>query len=45
LIARKNLLPISEFDPVIHQRQVGERYWDQPDYFNNFVFFPNLEVH
>ena len=45
LIARKDLLPISEFDPVIHQRQVGERYWDQPDYFNNFVFLPNLEVH
>ena len=45
LITRKNLLPISEFDPVIHQRQVGERYWDKPGYFNNFVFFPNLEVH
>ena len=40
LITRKNLLPISEFDPVVHQSQVGERYWDKQDYFNNFVFFP-----
>ncbi|WP_246801140.1 FkbM family methyltransferase [Bradyrhizobium genosp. L] len=32
------LHPIEEFDAAIHQRQVGEWFWKQPGYCNNFVF-------
>ncbi len=31
---------VAHFDPAIHQRQQGERFWDSPDYCNNFVFRP-----
>lgn len=34
----KKLRPLSEFDPSIHQRQEGHRFWDAKDYCNNFVF-------
>ena len=30
--------PISEFDPAVHQRAVGGRFWDSQDYCNNFIF-------
>jgi FkbM family methyltransferase len=31
------LLPLKEFNPDVHQRQEGSRYWDSKDYCNNFV--------
>lgn len=34
------LKPISEFVPSIHQSEIGERFWDQPHYCNNFIFIP-----
>jgi FkbM family methyltransferase len=37
-ICRKRLLPISEFDAAVHQRQDGEWFWKAEDYCNNFVF-------
>jgi FkbM family methyltransferase len=36
-VYRGKLIPISVFDPAIHQRQVGERFWDRKDYCNNFI--------
>ena len=36
-ICRDALLPIEQFDPAVHQRQEGERFWDQPSYCNNFI--------
>jgi FkbM family methyltransferase len=32
------LEPLAHFDPALHQRRDGERYWDRPGYFNNFLF-------
>ena len=32
------LRPLSDFDPAIHQKQAGARFWDANDYYNNFVF-------
>lgn len=32
------LEPLARFDPARHQRRDGERYWDRPGYFNNFLF-------
>lgn len=32
------LRPLAEFDPSVHQRREGERYWDRKDYSNNFLF-------
>jgi FkbM family methyltransferase len=37
-ISHDAVLPISEFDAAIHQRQDGERFWKHEDYCNNFVF-------
>lgn len=31
------LRPLSEFDPKIHQKTEGDRFWDAKDYCNNFV--------
>ena len=31
------LLPISEFDVEKHQKRQGEKFWDAPDYCNNFI--------
>lgn len=36
-IERSRLRPIREFVPTVHQRQEGERFWDAPDYCNNFI--------
>ena len=36
-ICRNSLLPIAQFDPAVHQRQTGARFWDQPSYCNNFI--------
>ncbi|HET57468.1 MAG TPA: FkbM family methyltransferase [Deltaproteobacteria bacterium] len=32
------LRPLEEFDPSVHQKAIGERFWDRKDYCNNFVF-------
>lgn len=37
-VCGKKLRPLAEFDPAIHQKQTGERFWDAKDYYNNFVF-------
>ena len=37
-VCRDELLPISEFDAAIHQRQSGEWFFKSRDYCNNFVF-------
>lgn len=36
----KSLRSLSEFRLEKHQQQTGERYWDAPNYFNNFIFKP-----
>ena len=36
-VRRGRLVPLSEFDPAVHQAALGERYWDGRDYCNNFV--------
>lgn len=37
---RGSLQPVSAFDPAVHQKQSGPRFWDRPDYCNNFLFRP-----
>lgn len=37
----RKIRSIEEFRPEIHQKQEGPRYWDGPDYHNNFLFFPD----
>jgi len=36
-IHRSKLKPITSFNPDIHQRTDGDRFWDKPDYCNNFI--------
>jgi FkbM family methyltransferase len=36
-VRKGSLVPISEFDPSVHQKQEGDRFWDAPDYCNNFI--------
>ena len=36
-VHRSRLRPIAEFKREIHQREQGRRFWDSPDYCNNFV--------
>ena len=38
-----SLRPLSEFDPKLHQRRDSERFWDEPDYCNNFLFQPGTQ--
>ena len=38
--SQTGLRPMSEFDLQIHQKQAGARFWDAPDYCNNFLFTP-----
>jgi len=37
-ICRDQLLPLSQFEADVHQRQHGEWFWKSRDYCNNFVF-------
>lgn len=37
-VCRNRLLPISQFDAAVHQRQDGEWFWKKKDYCNNFIF-------
>ena len=39
-VQRGRRVPIDRFDVAAHQRQQGERFWDGPDYCNNFIFEP-----
>ena len=39
-VHRQRLRPVSEFTPDVHQSREGKRYWDRPDYCNNFIFRP-----
>jgi FkbM family methyltransferase len=32
--------PVAEFDPRLHQRRDGERFWEAPGYYSNFLFVP-----
>jgi hypothetical protein len=45
-VCREQVLPLSQFDAVVHQRQDGEWFWKSKDYCNNFVFAkpPGAEV-
>jgi FkbM family methyltransferase len=36
-VCRGRLQPISDFREDVHQRKVGDRFWDSPDYYNNFI--------
>ena len=35
---RNQVLPISQFDAAVHQRQDSEWFWKSKDYCNNFIF-------
>lgn len=37
----KGELPAQEFLTDQHQKQMGERFWDKKDYYNNFIFRPS----
>jgi FkbM family methyltransferase len=37
-VCQGSLLPISQFDAAVHQRQDGEWFWKRKGYCNNFVF-------
>ena len=37
-VCRNRLLPISQFDAAVHQRQNGAWFWKSKDYCNNFIF-------
>jgi FkbM family methyltransferase len=37
-VCRNRLLPISQFDAAIHQRQGSKWFWKEKDYCNNFIF-------
>ena len=36
-VRRGRLAPVVGFDPAVHQKPSGDRFWDAPDYCNNFV--------
>jgi len=36
-VRRGRLEPLAAFDPAVHQRRSAGRFWDAPDYCNNFV--------
>lgn len=38
--AGTSLVPIENFDPLIHQKESTGDYWNAKDYFNNFIFKP-----
>lgn len=37
-ISEEGLTSIDEFNPKIHQKMEGEKYWQNKDYINNFIF-------
>ncbi len=38
LLQRRALLPLDRFDLAVHQARKGDRFWNAPGYFNNFLF-------
>jgi FkbM family methyltransferase len=46
LLHGRSLLPLAKFNADLHQSNRGDRFWDSPDYFNNFLFsaapFPEM---
>ena len=34
----KDLVAASQFDPTVHQKENGERFFAHKDYCNNFIF-------
>jgi hypothetical protein len=36
-VRRGRLVPVEQFDPAVHQKSTGGRFWDSKDYCNNFV--------
>jgi FkbM family methyltransferase len=38
LLQGRSLLPLGKFNPDVHQSKRGDRFWDAPNYFNNFLF-------
>jgi FkbM family methyltransferase len=40
LIHESGFVPVREFDPAVHQKRDGPRFWDAEDYYNNFLFVP-----
>ena len=43
-IAGRKLLPILHFHEAQHQRNAGAQFWNEPDYFNNFLFHATDEA-
>jgi len=37
-VHRQQLKSLAQFDPAVHQAPRAGRFWDHPDYCNNFVF-------
>lgn len=37
-VSKAKLLPLSSFDPHVHQRTEGEWFWKKKGYCNNFIF-------
>lgn len=42
-IQRGLLRPLNEFSTALHQMQKGERFWDAPDYCNNFIMSKSIQ--
>lgn len=40
LIHDRGFVPVRDFDPAVHQKNDGPRYWAAEDYYNNFLFVP-----
>jgi FkbM family methyltransferase len=40
-VRRGRLVSLAAFDPAVHQRRSAGRFWDAPDYCNNFVMRPS----
>lgn len=40
VISKKNELPANQFKECVHQKQIGDRFWDSKEYYNNFIFRP-----
>ena len=34
----KKIKPLNQFSLETHQKRIGEKFWDKPDYCNNFLF-------
>lgn len=39
-LTKRRLIPLSKFEVTLHQKRQKDRFWDEPDYFNNFLFTP-----